>query len=103
MYRPLPNSVTVMPSSIQGLGLVCIKEIPQDTNLGLFHLRVGEELIRTPLAGFTNHSDEPNCVKTRPSSDRWELITLRNIKVGEELTTKYDLYNIGKENVHKKI
>ena len=92
MYKPLPNTVTISHSSIEGLGLICIKDIPKFTNLGLFHIRVEEEIIRTPLSGFTNHSDEPNCTKVQPDKNRWELITLKDIKVGEELTIKYSLY-----------
>ena len=36
------------------------------------HLQFGENIIRTPLGGFLNHSDKPNCekVKLRFTSDQ---------------------------------
>ena len=62
-------------------------------NLGLSHIIVGDEIIRTPLGGFVNHSDEPNCIKVK-EGDRYSLFTLRDIKAEEEITLKYTLYKI---------
>ena len=63
MYKPLPNSLTIKPSKIDGLGLFAIKVIPKNTYFGLTHIAVGNHLIRTPLGGFINHSQKPNCKK----------------------------------------
>ena len=70
------------------------------------HLKLGSKIFRTPLGGFLNHSEDANCVKAElrmfnednPSQPlnykKWNLITLRNIKEGEELTLKYTFYKI---------
>jgi SET domain-containing protein len=98
MYKPLPNSLTIKPSDISGLGLFATEGIGQGTDLGTTHIKVKDEIIRTPLGGFINHSDEDNCVKTELRDEnftkKWNLITLRNIKEGEELTLKYTFYDI---------
>jgi SET domain-containing protein len=58
-------------------------------------------MIRTPLGGFINHSNDANCVKvelrmTNEKFDykKWNLITLCDIKEGEELTVRYTFYNV---------
>ena len=57
------------------------------------HLQVENDLIRTPLGGFINHSDKPNCVK-KMFNNRYFLKTLRDIEKGEELTLSYEWYKI---------
>ncbi len=91
-YRPLPESLTIKPSSIEGLGLFATKIIAKNTDLGMIHFSYGDLLIRTPLGGFINHSDKPNCKKL-DLEDEWHLKTTKEIKAGEELTLKYTLYN----------
>ena len=90
-YRPLPESLTIKPSSIEGLGLFATKTIPKNTDLGMIHFTYGELIIRTPLGGFINHSDKPNCKKL-DIEDEWHLKTIKEIKKNEELTLKYTLY-----------
>tara|TARA_R110000824_G_scaffold9133_1_gene41130 strand:+ start:210 stop:506 length:297 start_codon:yes stop_codon:yes gene_type:complete len=98
MYKPLPESVTIKPSYINGLGLFATEGIAQGISVGTTHIKIKDEIIRTPLGGFINHSDEGNCVKTELRDERytkkWNLITLRDIKQGEELTLKYTFYDI---------
>ena len=108
MYRPLPESLTIQQSGINGLGLFAQKGIAQGTNLGLTHLEMAmmdnkESIYRTPLGGFINHSNTPNVVKVELRTDgkdpscvtkKWSLMTLRNIKEGEELTVRYTFYNV---------
>ena len=91
-YRPLPDSLTIKQSSIEGLGLFATQTIPKNIDLGMIHFSYGELLIRTPLGGFINHSKKPNCKKL-DLEDEWHLKTTREIKSGEELTLKYTLYN----------
>ena len=50
------------------------------------------DYIRTPLGGFVNHSEEPNC-KLREVGHEMYLQTIKSIRKGEELTLKYQLYN----------
>jgi len=90
-YRPLPESLTIKPSSIDGLGLFATQTIPKNTDLGMIHFTYGELIIRTPLGGFINHSDKPNCKKL-DLEDEWHLKTIKEIKKDEELTLKYTLY-----------
>jgi len=101
MYKPLPDSVTIKQSGINGLGLFAKEGIGQGTNLGMSHLKIGEKVIRTPLGGFINHSSDANCVKvelhmTNEKFDykKWNLMTLRNIKEEEELTLRYTFYKV---------
>lgn len=94
MYKPLPESLTIKESGIEGLGLFAKEGIGQGTNLGMTHLKIKDEIFRTPLGGFINHANDANCVKVEFNNDRWHLITLRNIKEGEELTVRYTFYNI---------
>jgi len=90
-YRPLPESLTIKPSSIDGLGLFATQTIPKNTDLGMIHFTYGELIIRTPLGGFINHSGKPNCKKL-DLEDEWHLKTITEIKKDEELTLKYTLY-----------
>jgi len=90
-YRPLPDNLTIKPSSIEGLGLFATQTIPKNTDLGMIHFSYGELIIRTPLGGFINHSDKPNCKKL-DLEDEWHLKTIKEIKKNEELTLKYTLY-----------
>ena len=57
-------------------------------------------IIETPLGGFVNNSDDNNCVRTVLRDERytkkWNLIALKNIKKGEELTLKYTFYRVDK-------
>ena len=102
MYQPLPEHLTIAPSSIHRLGLFTEEAIEQGTNLGMSHLKFDGEIIRTPLGGFINHSDEPNCVraKLRYTNQakldyiKWNLIVIRDIKKGEELTVTYKFYTV---------
>ena len=100
MYRPLPDSLTVKQSKVNGLGLFAKEFIKQGTNLGTSHVKVNGTIIRTPLGGFINHSNDPNCVKVELQNDetlktkKWTLVTLRDIKEGEEITLRYTFYKI---------
>ena len=101
MYKPLPESVTIKQSGISGLGLFADQDIKQATNLGVTHIKLDDKIIRTPLGGFINHSNEPNCAKVElhgnghePFTKKWNLVTLKDIKKGEEITLRYTFYNI---------
>ena len=95
-YQPLPSGLTVADSGISGQGLFTTRRLVRGTTLGISHYRINGEYIRTPLGGFINHSDEPNCqrsqIRVRPGFDKWGVMTLEDIEEGEELTLKYKLY-----------
>ena len=104
MYKPLPESLTIQQSGIDGLGLFAKEGIAQGTNLGMTHIKLNGNMVRTPLGGFINHSDDANVVKVellmtnegkiKFNYKKWNLVTLRDIKKGEELTVKYTFYNV---------
>ena len=99
-YRPLPRYLTVKRSKINGLGLFAVKKIEEGKKIGTTHYDLNGEiwsgLMRTPLGGFINHSSEPNYVINKTSFD-WTLHTLRDIKRGEELTVKYETYEVAND------
>ena len=116
MYNPLPKNLTLGESEIHDIGLFAKENIKRISQLGITHVQVGVDLYRTPLGGFINHSDTPNCVKTSslkttkiadaeapnlhtkgPKYIVWNLSTLRDIEAGEELTVKYTFYSIKKD------
>ena len=118
MYQPLPFYLTIKESLIHGLGLYAKRDIPKNMILGLTHIRnehFENNFIRTPIGGFYNHSDNPNCfsystnesldnhvgkvVENLPTthagtSNLKYLISIKDIKKGEEITSKYNLYQI---------
>ena len=103
MYKPLPDSVTIKQSGINGLGLFANQAINQATNLGVSHIKMDDTIIRTPLGGFINHSNTPNCAKVELMANgnqgetfkkKWNLVTLQDIKKGEELTLRYTFYHV---------
>ena len=102
MYNPLPPRLTIKPSSISGLGLFATAGIAQGTNLGTTHIKIDGIIFRTPLGGFINCDENANCVKVEMRTegsitDKWNLLTLRNINSGEELTLKYTFYTVTKD------
>ena len=101
-YNPLPDRLTIQASTINGLGLFATKGIGQGTNLGTTHIKVDSKIFRTPLGGFINCDENANCIKVEMGTegsitDKWNLVTLRNITSGEELTLKYTFYTVKKD------
>ena len=106
MYTPLPDSLTIKTSRVNGLGLFAKEAIPQATNFGMTHVEIGEKILRTPLGGFINHANDPNCVKVellmsnhddpklKFNYKKWNLVTIKDIKKDEEITLKYTFYNV---------
>ena len=123
MYKPLPNNLTIHTSSIHDCGIFAKEDISEQTDLGMTHVELGKLILRTPLGGFLNHSDNPNCIKTSflltrqqwnhrndlPNEKydhnfkQWNLITIKNFKEGEELTLKYTFYTVKKDFYPKAI
>ena len=80
------------------------EKIEKGANLGMSHAKIGSRIIRTPLGGFLNHSETPNCHKTKLrftneddpdlkySYTIWNLVVIEDIKIDEELTVKYEWY-----------
>ena len=96
-YKPLPDTLTIKKSNIQGLGLFAITDIREGV-LGIGWVKQDyfpDGFLRTPMGGFINHSETPNCEKLMHEEVEvmW-LKATRDIKEGEELTVKYTLYNL---------
>ena len=116
-YKPLPDSLFIEESLINGQGLFASINIAENTDLGISHIEVEKnkmaemEMIRTPLGGFINHEKTvkepdgkgkdvevsgPNCKRIKGRMDgcviNYNLITRRDIKAGEELTLEYSMY-----------
>ena len=101
MYKPLPDSVAIKESSIHGYGLFAIAPIKKGFHLGVSHVYAPgfhQNYIRTPVGGFINHSEEPNCHKLESPEESvityFSLVTSKNIEKDEELTITYTLYNV---------
>ena len=111
-YQPLPPGLTITDSRISGQGLFTTRKLVAETNLGMSHVELGKLILRTPMGGFINHSDKPNCVRIKSLLTRqewnhrtdlpddkydlnftkWNLMVMEDIEEGEELTLKYKLY-----------
>jgi len=93
-YRPLPDIVHLDYSPIEGMGVFAKFDLDGKICIGITHVApikkdLGRQ--RTPLGGFVNHSDNPNCfivVETEFS----RMYTVRPIMQGEELTVYYTGY-----------
>ena len=93
-YKPLPDSIYLAKSKNHGLGLHAKETIPKETHLGMTHLVIftEPEWIRTPLGGWLNHSEKPNCrIEYNFLKTKRYLITDKRISKGKELTVKYSL------------
>ena len=121
-YLPLPENLTIKASEIHGLGLFATEDIPEGTNLGIAHVLIphaedvfAQSYCRTPLGGFYNHSESPNCEITstikyfinssshnRLVTTIMELYTKKDIKEGQELTSRYILYKINENKAKVK-
>ena len=98
-WRPLPDSITIRESKIEGLGVFATKDLPSETDLGISHVydnRFPDNYIRLPLGAFINHHEMPNC-KAIVSESHESLGNIKHIRIitdkdvlsGEELTLNY--------------
>ena len=98
-WRPLPDSITIKESKIEGLGVFATKDRPSDTDLGISHVydnRFPDNYIRLPLGAFINHHEMPNCKAIVSESHELigdikhiRIITNQDILSGDELTLNY--------------
>ena len=94
-YNPLPDEVCIKESPVHGHGIFASQNIKKNTDLGATHIKVPMILtyIRTPLGGFINHNEKPNCELIGIGKAKY-LITISDIMPDEELTLKYTLYEV---------
>jgi hypothetical protein len=95
-YRPLPKELYIGVSDIDGNGIMTLEILEAGKELGISHVKYESGdfhsgYIRTPLGGFVNHSEEPNC-EFYTCGVYMKMRTIKEIQAGEELTTNYTLY-----------
>ena len=95
-WRPLPDSVTIKKSYINGLGLFAKRDIKSGTNLGMMRILVGSQWIRTALGSFSNHvNDNPSCITysdvNNESYSCYYLKVIKDLVEGDELTLTYNM------------
>lgn len=101
-YRPLPDFLTIKSNRAlskktgrRELGLYTTNVIYQDEILGITHIkddRAENGLFRTPLGGFFNHSEKPNCILVE-DNEYFYLKTIIEIYPDTELTVRYIHYD----------
>ena len=99
MYNPLPKYLSIGPSDIDGVGIFALEAIPEEIVIGITHIYDTDfenDYIRTPLGGFLNHSDNPNC-KLIDEDEYKRLVTIEHIEAGTELTVKYTMYDLNND------
>ena len=101
MFNPLPKELTLGESEIHDIGLFAKEDIKRCHDFGISHIQIGEELYRTPLGGFINHSElKPNCTKSMFRASKgtnykaWRLFATDDIESGDELTLTYTFYKL---------
>ena len=97
-YKPLPDYLAIGPSTIHGAGIFATEDVPKEIEIGISHIydpNFQHDYIRTPLGGFVNHSESPNCelIDDAEDTDYKKIKTSKKISEGEELTLKYSLYD----------
>tara|TARA_B100001250_G_scaffold248293_1_gene213462 strand:+ start:5020 stop:5301 length:282 start_codon:yes stop_codon:yes gene_type:complete len=93
MYKALPDGLFISNSPISGQGLFSKLPIEIGTELGMSHLVINDEIYRTPLGGFINHSPFPNCEKYKVDN-KYYVKVITPIKPMEELTLNYTFYKV---------
>lgn len=98
MYKPLPEYLAIGPSDIHGAGIMALDDLPADMLVGITHIYDSDfenDSIRTPLGGFINHSNNPNCELLQDDENIYhtKLKTIKKIEAGQELTLKYSWYD----------
>ena len=81
-------------SKIHGHGLIAVRNIKKNTDVGLSHIGIGLVNGRvvageaTDIGNFQNHSDSPNCINKIVGKDL-HMFTTKPIKLGDELAINF--------------
>ena len=91
-YKPLCSGLTIKESEVHGLGLFAKEDFLAGFEFGETHVfavsATRREWVRTPLGGFINHSESPNCFISTNTEKRI-LHSIKPIGKGEEITVYY--------------
>ena len=95
-YRPLPDSVFIGPSDIEGNGIFAKDYIRSDEMIGISHVenksgKFHNNLIRTALGSWINHSETPNCTLIK-DGELFYLFTTEEVLPNYELLLDYRLF-----------
>ena len=110
-FKPLYERLIIKECTLHGKqGIFARLPISPEEILGISHVRYlnaemnaidMDELmngwVRTPLGGFYHHSSTPNCLlvpsdlNEAEKSPLYRIITMKAIKVGEEITCSYGI------------
>lgn len=99
LYSPQPEGVRLGHSSIHGNGIFATRNFPPGSVLGVSHIddysgQFQNDLIRTPLGGYINHSEFPNCHIIQRGKYHY-IETIHDVQEGEEFTTRYRDHKCG--------
>ena len=73
-YKPLPKELRLGFSDIHDIGVFAKEKIWLGHDFGISHLKVGDQLFRTPLGGFINHSDTSKLYQDNGSGLRLQSV-----------------------------
>ena len=94
-YNPLPEELMIGVSRTHGHGIFAKQNLPKKHDMGMSHIKIPiiHGYVRTPMGGFLNHSEEPNC---RLFIDLdwddylvYKVVTITKVKKGKELLLEY--------------
>ena len=92
-YQALPDGLFIQNSSVAGQGVFTKVKLMSGMELGMSHLLIDDEIYRSPLGGFINHSEKPNCEKYL-IGNKYYIRTISDIEPLEELFLKYTFYKV---------
>tara|TARA_Y100001937_G_scaffold58246_1_gene79814 strand:- start:826 stop:1113 length:288 start_codon:yes stop_codon:yes gene_type:complete len=92
-YQALPDGLFIQNSSVAGQGVFTKVKLMSGMELGMSHLLIDDEIYRSPIGGFINHSEKPNCEKYLVGN-KYYIRTISDIEPLEELFLKYTFYKV---------
>ena len=92
-YQALPDGLFIQNSSVAGQGVFTKVKLMSGMELGMSHLLIDDEIYRSPIGGFINHSEKPNCEKYLVGN-KYYIRAIRDINPIEELVLKYTFYKV---------
>ena len=92
-YQALPDGLFIQNSSVAGQGVFTKVKLMSGMELGMSHLLIDNEIYRSPIGGFINHSEKPNCEKYLVGN-KYYIRTISDIEPLEELFLKYTFYKV---------
>ena len=93
MYKPLPESLTVKTSKVNGLGLFAKEGIAQGTNLGMTHTKIGDNIIIDAYSFI--YRLHIYCLNSNGvfSDNYFEMLPGETLKIEFKPTENYNIYD----------